>query len=67
MSFPPDEPRGCDEGGDDPMKMMEPQIPSWAKAEQMEISVPQSELWKYGDAPSRMTARIRKWLTNGKK
>ena len=50
-----------------PMKMMEPQVPSWAKAEQMELSVSQSELWKYGDAPSRMTARIRKWLTNGKK
>ena len=25
-----------------------PQIPSWAKAEQMENSVPQLELWKYG-------------------
>lgn len=49
------------------MKMMEPQVPSWAKAEQMEISVPQSELWKYGNAPSRMTARIRKWLKSGDK
>ena len=35
---------------------------SWAKAEKLEISVPQSELWNYGDAPSRMTERIRKWL-----
>ncbi len=47
------------------MKMMEPQVPSWAKAEKMEISVPQTELWKYGEAPSRMTARIRRWLKNG--
>ena len=43
------------------------EVPSWAKAEQMEISVPQSELWKYGNAPSRMTARIRKWLKSGDK
>ena len=49
------------------MKMMHPQVPSWAKAEHMEMSTPQSELWKYGDAPTRMTARIRKWLGNGKK
>ena len=27
-----------------------PKIPSWAKAEQMEISVPQKELWKYSDS-----------------
>ena len=49
------------------MKMMEPHVPSWAKDEQMELSVPQSELWKYGEAPSRMTARIRKWLKSGDK
>ena len=29
-------------------KSLQPQIPSWAKAEQMEISIPQTELWKYG-------------------
>jgi hypothetical protein len=27
-----------------------PKIPSWAKAEQMEISVSQKELWKYSDS-----------------
>lgn len=26
---------------------LQPKVPSWAKAEQMEISVPQTELWKY--------------------
>ena len=38
----------------DPMEQMllrlselQPKVPSWAKAEQMEISVPQIELWKY--------------------
>ena len=38
----------------DPMEQMllrlhelQPEVPSWAKAEQMEISVPQTELWKY--------------------
>jgi len=29
-----------------------PKIPSWAKAEQMEISVSQKELWKYSDSNS---------------
>ena len=38
----------------DPMEQMllrlrelQPEVPPWAKAEQMEISVPQTELWKY--------------------
>ena len=38
----------------DPMEQMllrlrelQPEVPSWAKADQMEISVPQIELWKY--------------------
>ncbi len=38
----------------DPMEQMllrlrelQPEVPSWAKAEHMEISVPQIELWKY--------------------
>jgi hypothetical protein len=38
----------------DPMEQMllrlrelQPKVPSWAKDEQMEISVPQIELWKY--------------------
>ena len=48
-----------------PVKMIQPQVPSWAKAEQMEISIPRSVLWKYDDSPSRMTARIRIWLGNG--
>ena len=26
---------------------LQPKVPSWAKAEQLEISVPQIELWKY--------------------
>ncbi len=26
---------------------LQPEVPAWAKAEQMEISVPQIELWKY--------------------
>jgi len=30
------------------MDKLQSQIPSWAKAEQMEISVPQIDLWKYG-------------------
>lgn len=67
MSFPREIPAGLTEEGAIQMKMMHPQVPSWAKAEQMEMSTPQSELWKYGDAPTRMTARIRKWLGNGKK
>lgn len=67
MSFPPENPGDVMKEATIHMKMMEPQVPSWAKAEQMEISVPQSELWKYGDAPSRMTARIRKWLKSGDK
>ncbi len=32
------------------MKELQPKIPSWAKAEQMEICTPQSELWKYDHA-----------------
>lgn len=31
------------------MTELQPQIPFWAKAEQMEICTPQKELWKYTD------------------
>ena len=29
------------------LRELQPEVPSWAKAEQMEISVPQIEIWKY--------------------
>ena len=32
------------------MTELQPKIPSWAKAEHMEISVPQKELWKYSES-----------------
>ena len=67
MSFPREDPGDLMKEATIRMKMMQPQVPSWAKDEQLEISIPQSELWKYGDAPTRMTERIRKWLRNGKK
>lgn len=35
-------------------KSLQPQIPSWAKAEQMEISIPQTELWRYGADTAKM-------------
>ena len=34
------------------MKELQPQIPSWAKAERMEISIPQQELWRYSEDPA---------------
>lgn len=34
------------------MKELPPQIPSWAKAEHMEISIPQKELWRYSKDPA---------------
>jgi hypothetical protein len=34
------------------MAKLLPKIPSWAKAEQMEISVSKKELWKYRDSNS---------------
>ena len=30
------------------MRELQPKVPSWAKAEHMETSVPQIDLWKYG-------------------
>lgn len=35
------------------MKQLQPQIPFWAKAEQMEICTSQAELWKYADEPKK--------------
>lgn len=40
-----------------------PFIPSWAKAEQMEICTPQEELWKYADEPARLKAGMR-WINS---
>ena len=42
------------------MTELQPKIPSWAKAEQMEICTPQKELWKYTDEPTRVTTKKRK-------
>ena len=53
----------------DPMEQMllrlrelQPEVPSWAKAEQMEISVPQTELWKY---PPKAIFRKHKTIRKG--
>ena len=35
------------------MKDLQPQIPSWAKAEHMEISIPQKDLWRYSKDPAK--------------
>ena len=42
------------------MNRPRPFVPSWAKAEQLEICTPQEELWKYADEPARMVARMRR-------
>ena len=34
------------------MKDLQAQIPSWAKTEHMEISIPQKELWRYSEDPA---------------
>jgi hypothetical protein len=47
------------------MTELQPKIPSWAKAEQMEICTPQKELWKYADEPSRVTTKKRKRIQAG--
>ena len=53
----------------DPMEQMllrlrelQPEVPSWAKAEQMEISVPQTELWK---CPAKAIFRKHKTIRKG--
>nr|MBQ4454397.1 hypothetical protein [Clostridia bacterium] len=45
------------------MKELQPQIPSWAKAEHMEISIPQKELWRYSEDPATHKKKHKK---NGK-
>jgi len=47
------------------MTELQPKIPSWAKAEQMEICTPQKELWKYADEPSGVTTKKRKRIQAG--
>ncbi len=42
------------------MTERQPKIPSWAKAEQMEICTPQKELWNYADESFRVTTKKRK-------
>ncbi len=42
------------------MKDLQPQIPSWAKAEHMEISIPQKELWRYSKNPSKQRNKYKK-------
>ena len=41
------------------LRELRPEVPFWAKAEQMEISVPQIELWKYS-----ATAIFGKWKSS---
>ena len=47
------------------MTELQPKIPSWAKAEKMEICTPQKDLWKYADEPSRVTTKKRKRIQAG--
>lgn len=47
------------------MTELQPKIPSWAKAENMELCTPQKELWKYADEPTRMKTKKRKSIQDG--
>ena len=56
----------------DPMEQMllrlselQPEVLSWAKAEHMEISVPQIELWKYTAKGMLGKQKKRKTIRNG--
>ena len=42
------------------MKDLQPQIPSWEKAEHMEISIPQKELWRYSKDPAKQRNKHKK-------
>ncbi len=42
------------------MTELQPQIPFWAKAENMELCTPQKELWKYAEKPFWITIKGRK-------
>lgn len=39
---------------------LQPQIPSWVKAEQMEISIPQKDLWRYSEDPATQKKKHKK-------
>lgn len=47
------------------MTELQPQIPSWAKAENMEICTPQKDLWKYTDEPTPVITKKRKRIQAG--
>lgn len=47
------------------MTELEPKIPSWAKAENMEICTPQKDLWKYTDEPTPVITKKRKRIQEG--
>ncbi len=47
------------------MTKLQPHIPSWAKAENMEICTPQKDLWKYTDEPTQVTTKKRKRIQAG--
>ena len=47
------------------MTELQPQIPSWAKAENMEICTPQKDLWKYTDEPTSVITKKRKRIQEG--
>ena len=42
------------------VKNILPETPLWAKAERMERSVPQSELWRYSGKPFRAEKKLGK-------
>ena len=39
------------------LRRLQPEIPAWAKAEQMEKSIPQKELWNYPADPGAVKKR----------
>ena len=47
------------------MTELQPKIPSWAKAENMEICTPQKDLWKYTDEPTSVITKTRKRIQEG--
>ena len=50
------------------MAEMQPRVPEWCKAEHMEISLPQKELWHYGtNDHSNIVERIIHWINGRQK
>lgn len=47
------------------MTERQPKIPSWAKAENMEICTPQKDLWNYTDEPTPVITKKRKRIQAG--